>query len=98
MFSPFLYSHLVFHDGNAHLLRDPEQLKLLVSNHRLTFAKALTFNLIEGSWAIGNAHEVGRLVDSPGYGRYGDIRHWAWTYNESILCILRCMPNIVSFK
>ena len=97
-FSPALYSHIVFHDGNAHTLRDPEHLKHLAANHRLRFTKALTLNLIEGSWAIGNTHEVGPLVDPPGYGRCGDIRRWAWTYNESILRILQHIPKLISFR
>lgn len=80
------------------MLRDPEQLKNLTSNPNLVFCKSLSFKLIEGSWAIGNHREVGRLVDAPGYGRLGDIRHWAGKYNESIIKILTLTPHIYRFE
>lgn len=97
-FSQFLYSSIVFHDGNAHILRDPDQLAAFTSNPNLIFTKSLAFRLIEGSWAIGNHREVGRLVDAPGYGRMGDVRHWAGTYNESVIKILSLTPNIYRFE
>lgn len=97
-FSQFLYSSIVFHDGNAHVLRDPERLGAFTSNPNLVYTKSLTFKLIEGSWAIGNHREVGRLVDAPGYGRMGDVRHWAGTYNDSIVQILSLTPNIYKFE
>ncbi|KUI70447.1 hypothetical protein VM1G_11725 [Cytospora mali] len=97
VFSQFLYSHIVFHDGNARMLRDPDLLSLLVANPRLNHTKALSFKLIEGSWAIGNHREVGRLVDAPGYGRMGDIRHWAGVYNDSITKITSLTPNLYHF-
>lgn len=97
-FSPYLYSHVVFHDGNAHILRDPELLEIFVSNPRLAYAKALSFRLIEGSWAIGNHREVGRLADAPGYGRLGDIRCWAGVYNDSMQRIALKTPSIYRFE
>ncbi|KAG8160086.1 hypothetical protein KVR01_010723 [Diaporthe batatas] len=97
-FSQFLYSSIVFHDGNAHILRDPEELIKFTSNPNLIYCKSLVVKLIEGSWAIGNHREVGRLVDAPGYGRLGDIRHWAGRYNESIVKILSLTPNIYRFE
>jgi hypothetical protein len=98
IFSQFLYSSIVFHDGNAHVLRDPEQLEKFTSNRNLVCCKCLSLKLIEGSWAIGNHREVGRLVDAPGYGRMGDIRHWAGRYNESVIKILSLTPNIYRFE
>lgn len=58
----------------------------------------MSFELIEGSWAIGNAHEVGRLVETPGYGRLGDMRRWAGVYNESIRQIVTHMPDLIRFE
>lgn len=97
-FSPFLYAHILFHDGNAHILRDPELLNTFLSNPRVIRAKGLSFRLIEGSWAIGNSHEVGRLVDAPGYGRMGDIRAWAGVYNDSIQSIVTKTPDLIGFE
>ncbi|KAK2598708.1 hypothetical protein N8I77_012099 [Diaporthe amygdali] len=97
-FSQFLYSSIVFHDGNARILRDPELLGAFTSNTSLRFVKSLAFKLIEGSWAIGNHREVGRLVDAPGYGRMGDVRHWAGMYNDSIIKILSLTPHIFKFE
>lgn len=97
-FSQFLYSSIVFHDGNANVLRNPEQLNQFISNTNLIHCKSLSFKLIEGSWAVGNHREVGRLVDAPGYGRMGDIRHWAGRYSESIIKILSLTPNIYKFE
>lgn len=97
-FSHFLYAHILFHDGNAHILRDPELLSSFLSNPRVACAKALSFKLIEGSWAIGNHREVGRLVDAPGYGRMGDIRSWAGVYNDSLQKIASKTPSLVKFE
>lgn len=79
----------MFHDGNAYILRSPELLQLLVVNPRLARTKALGFRLIEGSWAIGNHREVGRL---------GDIRHWAGVYNDSMTKIILETPSLYRFK
>lgn len=98
VFSSVLYSHIVFHDGNAHILRSPELLHVLVTNPRLARTKALSFTLIEGSWAIGNHREVGRLVDAPGYGRLGDIRHWAGVYNDSVTRVISVTPSLYRFE
>lgn len=97
-FSQFLYAHILFHDGNAHILRDPKLLDAFLSNPRIGRAKALSLNLIEGSWAIGNHREVGRLVDAPGYGRMGDIRSWAGLYNDSLQKIALRTPSLVKFE
>lgn len=98
VFSQFLYSHILFHDGNAHILRDPELLQVLITNPRVARVKVLSFRLIEGSWAIGNRREVGRLVDAPGYGWTGDTRHWAGVYNASITKLVLMAPNIYRFE
>lgn len=98
LFSRFLYNHILFHDGNSHILREPELLSTFLGNPRLVYAKALSFKLIEGSWAVGNHREVGRLTDAPGYGRMGDIRSWAGVYNEGVTRIASRTPHLVRFE
>lgn len=88
----------MLHDGNSHILRDTELLGTLLSNPRVGHAKTLSFKLIEGSWAIGNHREVGRLVDAPGYGRLGDIRSWVGVYNDSVTRIVSRTPHLVRFE
>lgn len=88
----------MFHDGNSHILRDSELLGTFLANPRMGHAKALSFKLIEGSWAIGNHREVGRLVDAPGYGRMGDIRSWAGVYNDSVTRIALRTPRLIRFE
>lgn len=98
LFSRFLYIHILFHDGNAQILRDPELLRTFLANPRVGHARALSFKLIEGSWAIGNHREVGRLTDAPGYGRMGDIRSWAGVYNDSVAQIALRTPHLIRFE
>lgn len=100
-FSQYLFSHIAFHDGNSHILRDPELLNVFISNPRLARTKVLSFRLIEGSWAISTPRALGRLVDPPCFGRagcLGDFRHWAGVYNDSMRKIALNTPALYRFE
>ncbi|KAJ4397844.1 hypothetical protein N0V93_002081 [Gnomoniopsis smithogilvyi] len=97
-FSQFLYAHILFHDRNARVLRDPALLRTFLANPRVGCAKALSFKLIEGSWAISNHRELDRLTDAQEYGGFGDIQSCAGVYNDSIEKVVSKTPNLVKFE
>lgn len=99
-FSPFLYSHILFHNGNSHILRDPELLHIFISNPRLVHVKGISFIVGPDNYpGKTEAAEVFWLVDVPDYSRYHRPRdRWARVYNGSLQKVVLRTPNIYHFE